>query len=55
MFSGAPDRAPVPGDPRVPSGASPSTSLVGAPLFYSFVSLGGRFSFLIVNRLIRDN
>ena len=35
VFSGAPDRAPVPGDPRVPPGASPSTSPAGAPPFDS--------------------
>ena len=38
MFSGAPDRAPVPGDPRVPPGASPSTSPIGAPSFDSSTS-----------------
>ena len=31
VFSRAPDRASVPGDPRVPPGASLSTSPVGAP------------------------
>ena len=55
VFSGGPDHAPVPSDPRVPPGTSPSASPAGAPLFYSSVSLGGRFSFLIINRLIRDN
>ena len=34
MFSGAPDRAPLPGDSRVPPGASSSASPAGAPLFY---------------------
>ena len=38
VFSGAPDRALVPGDPRVPPGASPSASPVGAPPFYSSTS-----------------
>ena len=33
VFSGAPDHAPMPGDPWVPSGASPSASPVGAPPF----------------------
>ena len=33
MFSGALDRAPELGDPRVPPGASPSASPVGAPPF----------------------
>ena len=35
VFSGAPDRAPVPCDPRVPPGASPSASPTGAPPFDS--------------------
>ena len=39
MFSGAPDRAPLPGDSRVPTGASPSASLVGAPPFESSTSV----------------
>ena len=38
MFSRAPDRAPMPGDPWVPPGASPSTSPVGAPPFDSSTS-----------------
>ena len=38
MFLGALDRAPFPVDPRVPSGASPSASLVGAPPFDSSTS-----------------
>ena len=33
VFSGAPDRAPLPDDSRVPLGASPSASLIGAPPF----------------------
>ena len=42
VFSGAPDRASVPGDPRVPSGASPSASPARAPPFDSstFISRG---------------
>ena len=42
VFSGAPDRAPVPSDPQVPLGASPSTSPAGAPPFDSstLASLG---------------
>ena len=42
MFSGAPDHASVPGDPRVPPGASPFTSPIGAPPFDSstFASRG---------------
>ena len=35
VFSGAPVRAPLPGDPRVPPGASPSASPAGAPPFDS--------------------
>ena len=31
VFLGAPDHAPLPGDSRVPLGASPSASPVGAP------------------------
>ena len=38
VFSGALDRAPLPGDSGVPPGASSSTSSVGAPLFDSFTS-----------------
>ena len=38
VFSGAPDCAPVPGDPRAPPRASPSASLVGAPPFDSSTS-----------------
>ena len=38
VFSGAPDRAPLPGDSRVPLGASSSASPAGAPLFYSSTS-----------------
>ena len=38
VFSGAPDRALLLGDSRVPSRASSSASLVGAPLFDSFTS-----------------
>ena len=33
VFLGAPDRAPLPGDPRVPPGANPSASPAGAPSF----------------------
>ena len=42
VFSGAPDHAPVPSDPRVPSGASSSTSPAGASPFDSstFASRG---------------
>ena len=42
VFLGAPDRAPVPGDPRVPPGASPSALLAGALPFDSsnFASWG---------------
>ena len=39
VFLGAPDRAPLPGGSRVPPGASPSASLVGAPPFDSFTSV----------------
>ena len=38
VFSGAPDRAPLPGDSRVPSGANPFASPVGAPPFDSSIS-----------------
>ena len=38
VFSRAPDRAPVPGDPRVPPGASPSASPARAPPFDSSTS-----------------
>ena len=38
VFSGAPDRAPLPDDSRVPPGASPSASPTGAPPFDSFTS-----------------
>ena len=38
VFSRAPDRAPLPGDSRVPLGASPSASPVGAPPFDSSTS-----------------
>ena len=42
VFSGAPDRAPLPGDSRVPPGGNSSASPTGAPLFYSstFASRG---------------
>ena len=42
MFSGAPDCAPLLGDPRVPTGASPSASPAGALPFDSstFASRG---------------
>ena len=42
MFSGAPDCAPLPGDSRVPPGASSSALHVGAPPLESstFVSWG---------------
>ena len=39
VFSGASDYAPLPGDPRVPPGASPSTSPTGAPSFDSSTSV----------------
>ena len=39
MFSRAPDRAPLPGDSRVPPGASPSASPAGAPPFNSSTSI----------------
>ena len=39
VFSGAPDRAPLPGDSRVPPRANPSASLVGAPPFDSSTSV----------------
>ena len=38
VFSWAPDRAPLPGDSRVPPGASSSTSPTGAPPFDSSTS-----------------
>ena len=38
VFSGAPDRAPLSGDPRVPLGASPSVSPAGASPFNSSTS-----------------
>ena len=38
VFSRAPDRAPLPGDSRVPPGASPSASPTRAPPFYSSTS-----------------
>ena len=38
VFSGALDRAPMPGDPRVPPGASPFVSPAGAPPFDSSTS-----------------
>ena len=38
MFLGAPDRAPLPGDSRVPLGASPFTFPTGALPFDSFTS-----------------
>ena len=38
VFSGAPDRAPVPSDPWVPPRASPSASPAGAPPFDSSTS-----------------
>ena len=38
MFLGAPDRAPLPGDSRVPQGASSSASPAGAPPFDSSTS-----------------
>ena len=38
VFSGAPDRAPLPDDSRVPPGASSSASLAGAPPFDSSTS-----------------
>ena len=42
VFSGAPDRAPLLGDPWVPPRASPSASPIGAPSFDSstFASRG---------------
>ena len=42
VFSGALDRAPLPGDPWVPPGANPSASPTGAPSFDSstFASQG---------------
>ena len=39
VFSGAPDHAPLPGDPQVPPGASPSASPVAAPPLDSFTSI----------------
>ena len=38
MFSKALDRAPVPSDPRVSQGASPSASPAGVPPFDSSTS-----------------
>ena len=38
VFSGAPDRAPLPGDSWVPPGGSSSASPAGAQLFYSSTS-----------------
>ena len=38
VFLGAPDRAPFPGDSRVPSGGSSFTSPGGASVFYSSTS-----------------
>ena len=38
VFSRAPDRAPLPGNPWVPPGASPSTSPAGVPPFDSSTS-----------------
>ena len=38
MFSWAPDRAPLPGDSRVPPGASPSAFPVRAPPLNSSTS-----------------
>ena len=38
VFSGAPDRAPLPGDSRVPPGASPSASPAEALPFDSSTS-----------------
>ena len=38
VFSRAPDRASLLGDPRVPPGASPSASSSGAPPFDSLTS-----------------
>ena len=38
MFSGSSDRAPLPGDPRVPPGAIPSASLAEASSFDSSTS-----------------
>ena len=38
VFSGAPDPAPLPGDPWVPPRANPSTSPAGAPSFDSSTS-----------------
>ena len=39
VFSGAPDRAPLPGDPRVPPRASSSASPAGALPFDSSTSV----------------
>ena len=39
MFSGAPDRAPLPGDSRVPLGVNPSASPAGALPFDSSTSI----------------
>ena len=38
VFLGTLDRAPLPGDSRVPPGASPSALLAGVPPFDSFTS-----------------
>ena len=39
VFSGAPDRAPLPGDPRVPLRANPFASPAEAPPFESSTSV----------------
>ena len=58
VFSGNPDRAPLPSDSQVPPEASSSSSPAGAPLFYSSAStsrgpndrrLGSFFSFFGVS------
>ena len=41
MFSGAPNRASLPGDSQVPPGACPSASPAGAPPFDSSTSASG--------------
>ena len=41
MFSGAPDRAPLPGDSRVPPGASSSASHAGVLFFTPLLSQAG--------------
>ena len=38
VFLGAPNRAPLPSDSRVPPGATSYSSPAGAPLFYSSTS-----------------